>query len=180
MTIKYCEVTVIRNIEEEQFVSYIKRLAGYENRITDKDTIIIKFVDNNTIYDVKNEYADKKFKFAVNHWYYNYPIYFELKNNLVFFKEPTKSGDKNRLDFSEIHKHYPNYEINLKKNLEPSIYNIIYDSQNKVVFSIARIKSNEEKPRFIVSYDDKCIDKSDIIYLIDYMLKQKYSSNTEV
>lgn len=176
MTIKYCEVTVIRNIDEEPFVSYIKRLAGYENRITDKDTIIITFVDDNTIYDIKNEYVDKNFEFSVNHWYYSYPLYFEIKNTIAFFKEPTKLGDKNKLDFSEIHKNYPNYEINLKNKLEPSIYNIIYDSQNNLVFSIARIKSNEEKPRFIVCYDDKYLDKSDIIYLIDYMLKQKYLS----
>jgi len=174
MPIKYCEVTVIRNIEEETFVSYLKRLAGYENIITDKDTIIITF-DDNTIYDIKNEYIDKKIEFGITHWCYNYPIYFDIKNTTAFFREPTKLEDKTKLDFSDIHKNYPNYKNDLKKRLEPSMYNIIYDAHKNAFFSITRIKSNEEKPRFIVCYNDEYLDKSDIIYLTDHMLKQKKS-----
>ena len=185
MPIKYGEITIIRNTEYESlfnYVSYAFRLVGYETTFTDKDTIIILF-DDDTIYNTKDEYIDKEFKIniSVNNLY---PIYFDInsKDITLFYKYPIEKLDgKLKLDYGDIHKNYKNYENLIKNRLEPSIYNVIYESVYKNnLFSIVKIKSNEEKPRFLVTYDDKYLDKSDIIYLVDSMFKEKFKCEIEL
>ena len=61
MPIKYAEITIARNLEEENWFNYLKRLTGNENIVNDNDTIIILFEDG-SISDVKSEYVDKQFK----------------------------------------------------------------------------------------------------------------------
>ena len=55
-----------------------------------------------------------------------------------------------------------------------SIYNMIYYNliNNNDVFAIVKIKSNEEKPRFLLEYDEECFEKDDIIYLVNYIFSQ--------
>ena len=45
MPIKYAEITIVRNLEKESWLSYFKNLIGEENIITNNDTIIISFDD---------------------------------------------------------------------------------------------------------------------------------------
>ena len=42
MPIKYAEITIVRNLEEENWFNYFKRMAGNENIVNDNDTIITK------------------------------------------------------------------------------------------------------------------------------------------
>ena len=58
--------------------------------------------------------------------------------------------------------------------LQSSIYNSIYYSlvYNNDVFAIVRIKSSEEKPRFLLAYDNKYFEKNDVIYLVNYIFSQ--------
>lgn len=184
MPIKYGEITIIRNTEYESlfnYVSYAFRLVGYETTFTDKDTIIILF-DDDTIYNTKDEYIDKEFKINIS--VNNFPIYFDIKSKdiTLFYKYPVKKKDGTlKLDYGDIHKNYKNYENSIKNTLEPSIYNVIYESVYKNnLFSIVKIKSNEEKPRFLVTYEDKYLDKSDIIYLVDSMFKEKFKCEIDL
>lgn len=171
MSIKYAEITIIRNIEEENIFRGIIRYFGYENITNDKDTIIIVF-DDGTMYDIKDEYENKDFKFAVTGYNHNFPIYFEIrdKKTTLFYKSPKYVDDKKKLDFNPIFKGCKNYD---KNQVIASIYNIIYeDIHKKDQFGIVRLKSNEEKPRYKLAYNDSIFDKSDMIYLTDCIFKQ--------
>ena len=65
MPIKYAEITIIRNLEEEGIFDYLNRLLlGNENLVNDNDSIIILF-DDETIYDIKNDNNDKNDKFKM-------------------------------------------------------------------------------------------------------------------
>ena len=89
MPIKYAEITIVRNLEEESWLSYFKNLIGEENIITNNDTIIISF-DDETISDTKCDLVDKQFKFGPKDYRREYPLYFEKKdkNNTFFLKTP--------------------------------------------------------------------------------------------
>ena len=62
MPIKYAEITIIKNLEKESIFEYFNRLIQSEIVVNDYDTIIILF-DDETTYDVKKEYTDKKIKY---------------------------------------------------------------------------------------------------------------------
>jgi len=87
MTIKYAEITIIRNLEQEDIFRSFKRYFGYENTTNDKDIIIMEF-DDGTICDTKDEYVDKKFEFSVLGHDHLFPIYFKIneKNITLFYK----------------------------------------------------------------------------------------------
>lgn len=173
MTIKYAEITVIRDIEEEDIFRSFARYFGYENTSNDKDIIIITFHDG-SICDTKDEYVDKKYKFGQLGYKHEFPIYFDTdKDKHLFYKNPIKKNNEETLNFNSIFKNY--YKYKTQKH-ESSIFNLIYEDINKnEVFAICRIKSTEEKPRFLLAYDDTIFDKSDIIYFIDYIFKCKSS-----
>jgi len=173
MSIKYAEITIIRNLEEENIFRSLSRFIGYENITNDKDTIIISF-DDGTICDTRDEYIDKKFEFSMlghDHWF---PIYFTVDETLetLFYKKPDCKNGEKRLDFRKIFKDCKKYYSNQN---EPSKYNMIYETVLKIeLFAICRIKSNEEKPRFLLAYDENLFDKSGIIYLVDRIFKQEF------
>ena len=174
MSIKYAEITIIRNLEEESIFRGLFRVLGYENTTIDKDTIIINF-DDGTICDIKDEYIDKKYDFSLlgeDHWF---PILFKkVKDTLpiIFFKRPKVENGVRKLNFQNIFKDCKNYN---QKQIQSSKYNIIYQTYNDIeIFAICRIKSNEEKPRFLLAYDGNWFDRSDIIYLIDCILKHNF------
>lgn len=172
MTIKYAEITVIINIEEEHIFSTLSRYFGYENTTNDKDIIIITFEDG-SITDNKYEYIDKKYKFGPLDYSHEFPIYFDSNKGkqLLFYKNPFEKDDKEILNFKPIFK---NYNKNKNQQYIPSIFNLIYeDFDKKELFAICRIKSTEEKPRFLLAYDNTIFDRSDIIYLVDYIFKSK-------
>jgi hypothetical protein len=88
MPIKYAEITIVRNLEEETWVSYFKNLIGQEDIITKNDTIIISF-DDGSVSNTKDELIDKQFKFGPKCYYQNYPLYFDKPDkHTVFLKHP--------------------------------------------------------------------------------------------
>jgi len=156
MPIKYAEVTIVRNLEKESWLTYFKNLIGEENIITKNDTIIILF-DDGTVTDTSQyKDADERFEMGPKSVYSTYPIYFnKINKNTLFLKPPRVENNVLKLDFKPIFKGYPNYTT-LKK--EPSIYNGIYESNNIDIFAVAKRASN----LYLVAYEDTYFDKSDI------------------
>ena len=179
MPIKYAEITVVRNLEEESWLSYFKNLAGQEDIITINDTIIISF-DDGTISDTKRDLVDKQFKFGPQSYHQDYPIYFdkEGKDNTFFLKTPILqrvTEPRNlfsytvlKLDSKLIFKDYKNHNT-LKK--EPSIYNAIYHTGIHEVLAIVKIGKNY---RYLLAYDDSYFDKSDINYFINCLFTNSF------
>jgi len=181
MPIKYAEITIVRNLEEESWLSYFKNLAGQEDIISNNDTIIISF-DDGTISDTKRDLVDKQFKFGPKDYVRDiYPTYFnnEGKNYTFFLKhpiikrvtEPRKlfSYTVSKLNFKPIFKDYKNYNTSKK---ETSIYNVIYE--NIYVGEVLAIVKNGYNHRYLLAYEDSYFDKSDIKYFIDCLFTNKF------
>ena len=174
MPIKYAEMTIVRNLEKESWLTYFKHLLG-EEIITNNDAIIILFDDGTMMDAVEYKDTNEQFKMGPKGYRHNYPIYFTIKNLLVLFKEPRVEMVKDsrnlfsyvglKLDSRPIFKDYPNYNT-LKK--EPSIYNIIYENSTKTedVFAIVKRKSN----LYLLAYDDSYFEKSDIFNLFQRLI----------
>jgi len=181
MPIKYAEITIVRNLEEESWLSYFKNLAGQEDIITINDTIIILF-DDGTISDTKRDLVDKQFKFGPKDYHRdNYPIYFQNEDkNYTFFLKPSilkKETEPRKLfsyivptlNFNPIFKDYKNYNISKK---ETSIYNVIYECNIlKDVFAIVK---NGYNHRYLLAYEDSYFDKSDINYFINCLFTNAF------
>lgn len=176
MPIKYSDVIIIKNIQEETIFTTISRyfsLGVYETIINDNDTIIVTF-DNETVCDTKDEYIDKKYTFGDLNYDTSFPIYFKTnKKEMYFYRTPIVNNGILKLDLKPIFKNCENYEL---ENVQPSDYNLIYENCKKEVkFAIVRIKSNQEKPRYKIAYDSNDFDRTDIIYLINSIFKHKFS-----
>jgi hypothetical protein len=172
MPIKYAEITIIINSEKESMINYFYRLLGNENKTNDNDTIIILF-DDETIYDVKKECTNTKFHKLMEigpNCLREMPCYFDLKNATFFYKIPNYINDEERLNFKPI---FANNKKHITTKKEPSIFNSIYCVNSIDVLAITKIKSNEEKPRFLLAYDDEYLEKNNIIYFVNYIFSKK-------
>jgi len=168
MPIKYAEITIVKNLKEESWFNYCKRLIGNENIVSVNDIIIILFEDK-TISNVKREYVDKHFVMGPRFFQSVYPIYFNKKKDYsLFLKIPSYINGLLTLDFKPIFKDNPNYPTLTKV---PSIYNAIYESANNDMFAIIKIYSNEKSPRYLLAYGDNYFEHSDIIYFVEYIFK---------
>ena len=164
MSIKYAEIIITRNLEEESWLSYFKNLIGQENIITDNDTIIISF-DDGTITDTKSVLVDKKFEFGVKsrNINYVYPIYFNKPGkHLLFLQKPVLKNGSMYLNFNDIFKDDPKFATLIKT---PSVYNAIYQilGTDQQFFALAK---NGHNHRYLLAYDDSYFDKSDVSYFI--------------
>lgn len=176
MAIQYAEITIIRNLEEESIFRGLGRLLGFENSTNENDTIIVHFEKDGTIYDTKEyvDTVDTKYEFGMIGYAHSFPIYFEITKNehktTLFYKRPIIVNNTKCLNFNHIFKGCKRYNANQLVN---SCYNVIYDDCMKNIeqFAIARVVSNEEKPRYLLAYDASIFDKSDIVYLSASMLK---------
>ena len=174
MTIKIAEVTIIKNFDEENIFSLISRYLGlYYTLVNDNDTIILEF-DDGTLCDTRDEYKDLQFKFAQLGHNHGFPIYFEIQpdnKDTLFFRNPNvnKKGELD-LKFNKKLNKYKSYKEDISQ------FNLIYEDINKKdIFSILKIQSIEEKPRFIIAYDDSVLDRSSIVYLSNCMFKLKFT-----
>lgn len=176
MPIKYAEITISRNLQEESWLSYFKNLIGEENIITNNDTIIISF-DDGTITDTKSAFIDKLFEFGHKTYQSIFPMYFKnpSKNSTLFLKQPTYRDGALRMDFNNIFKDDPKYTT-VKKM--PSVYNAIYHSvlTYKELFSLIKNGNNH---RYLLAYDDDYFDKSDIIYFIHILFTDTIAYNNK-
>jgi hypothetical protein len=177
MPIKYAEITTIINLEKETMMNYFNRLIGNENKTSDHDTVIILF-DDETIFDVKRECTNntkyhKLMEMGPTGSGTLVPLYFEkkCKKETFFYKTPhyNNNGEK-RLDFKPI---FANNKKHLTTKKEASVYNSIYERGNSEVLSILSIKSNQEKPRFLVAYDDEYFEKEYIICFINFIFSME-------
>jgi hypothetical protein len=187
MSIKYIEATIIRNLENETIFRPFMRFLGYENITKDDDTIILSF-DDDSVCDIKEHHIDKKIKFEKSYCNSSgsFPIYFDLNGKTLFKKNPELIDGLKKLHLNNIFMNFEKKDLFSSQKI-PSIYNIIYyvdDSSSGStdfkleVFGIVRIKSNEEKPRYIIAYNDKYFDKSYVIYLIDCVFKINFGNET--
>ena len=174
MPIKYAEITIARNLEEENWLNYFKRLTGNENIVNDNDTIIILFEDG-SISDVKSEYVDKQFEMGPKMYPRIFPLYFNKKDgDTLFFKRPTINPDGNlTLDFKPIFKGNPKYHTITKVS---SVYNAIYnDMVVGDIFAIVKNGPNERFPRYLLAYEDSYFERSDIIYFVSCIFKDTFT-----
>jgi hypothetical protein len=185
MPIRYAEITIVRNLKEESWLSYFKNLIGDEDIITNNDTIIISF-DDGTVSDAKSNDANEQVEIGPKSYHYqfsSYPIYFNKKDkNTVFLKPPILqeitdarglfSYMVKKIDSKHIFKDYKNCNT-LKK--EPSIYNVIYqDIGIGDIFAVVKIGSNF---KYLVAYDDSYFDKSDIEYFVNCIFTDTLYNN---
>lgn len=174
MSIRYCEITIIRNLEEESIFSSVGRFFGMETSLTDNDTIIITF-DDETICDVKNEYVDKKYEFSQSVNNNKFPIYFAFGHHRkAFYRNPIIKNNVSTLNTGNLYNNYKKYN---EMKYIPSTYNIIYTSGSSEIFGILKLKSNEEKPRYLLAYDETKFDRTDIIYLTNCIFKCKFEKD---
>lgn len=170
MSIQYAEITIMRNIEEEPIFRTVTRYLGYEYMAEEKDTIIIIF-DDDTICNTKDEYVDKHYKFDSTE--YIYPTHFNTNKKHLFYKTPTIN--LNGLPSINVKPMFKNFKKFNHKMGEDSIFNMIYqDIGMDDVLSIIKIKSNEEKPRYLIAYDETIFCKSDIIYFVENVFRLRF------
>jgi len=173
MSIKYAEISIFYNTEEESIFRTISRFFGYDLSISNIDKIIISF-DNDSIYDINELYEKQQIKFGPLGYKHGFPIYFDLENNYLFYKQPKKENGIFLLNYNNIFKNLKNYS---SKHIMPSAFNLIYEDSNKIdKLAIARIKSNDDKPRFKIGYDESKIDKKKLIYLLYTLFKYNFTN----
>ena len=173
MPIKYAEITISRNLENESWSSFFKNLIGHEDIITNNDTIIILF-DDGTVTDTKHELIDIQFKFGPRNYQQTYPIYLEKPDkHTIFLKQPIIKDGLIKIDFKPIFKNYSNFNTSKK---EPSIYNNIY--QDMCVGEVFAIVKNGYNHRYFLAYDDSYFNKSDINYFVHSLFTNSFKYET--
>jgi hypothetical protein len=168
MDIKYGELTIIYNPENTNIITkFINWVASGNEKPPDNAKYIFLF-DNEEICEYNDEILDYKYKFF-NSIITQVPLYFEkpekekYHSNIYFLKN---SYDY-LIDFNEIFESYSKFNslMNMK-----SKYNCIFHHhkmiQKQEIFSIIRIKSNIDMPRYQFAYDSNEFTKKEIIYLI--------------
>ena len=174
MPIKYAELNIIRNLEEESIFSYLKRIMGNENNVSDDDTLIISFDNDDIVCDVKKEYVDKHYEFGPSTYYSSFPNWFDMKNqnnNLFILKQPNLVNGNRTLNFKKIFNKNPKL---LTSKQYSSVYNGIYTCNGDEVFSIVKNSLNDIKPIYLLAYDDKYFERGDIVYLVSQTFKGNY------
>jgi hypothetical protein len=182
MTIKYAEITIIFDTENEGFFTNLKRnWLGYETFCDEETDIIISFDDKNIC--VKDDFKDCNFNFFVG-ISSSLPLHFQQDNkekekyrHTYFQRHPIKKEDGNlHLDFTKIF----STEIRKKYKFIASCFNCIYyciKNNNQDVFSILKIYSNEDKPRFLMAYDSDEFNRDELIYMVNCIFKNKYNND---
>lgn len=182
MSIKYGEITIIRDLENETYGNYFARVFGYEPSISNENTDkIILLLEDGTISEIETNIKCNNIKF--NHVLsicgMIYPSYIEIKNHkkTIFYKKSEVIDGEQRLSFTAIFSNYTNFK---NTNKEGSCYNCIYYMHSypdkKDVFSILKVKSNEAKPRYIIAYDETVLSLSDVYYLINCTFRNKFEA----
>jgi hypothetical protein len=180
MPIQYGEFTIIHNEEEEGFFNSIFRnWFNTEIQAHQTSQIVILFEDGE-ICEIKDKFKDFKYIFldssrAPTPSYFERNTTDENEYKKIYFKKDTKNIDGiERLNGTAIFQNYSKYA---KGNAMASVYNSIYyhnkNSNKPEVLGFIRIKSSESKPRFQFAYDNDEFSKEEVIYLINYLFKNK-------
>lgn len=174
MNIKYGELTIIYHKEKINiFTNFLTWLESFDDsEIPPKNSKFIFLFDDEEICD-SDKLTDFNFKF-LNSIISPLPLYFEKTQNkkiysdIFFLKDSIKNKKYNcSLDFNQLFSSYSKF--NSLMNIE-SNYNCIYYCHDILlkpeIFSIVRIKSNNNMPRYQFVYDSNKFTKDEIIYLI--------------
>ena len=170
MYIKYGELTIIYNPENTNIITkFINWVNSIEERPPNNAKYIFLFNDGD-IYEYNDKITDYKYKFftSINT---PLPLYFEKLgknyNCIYFLKKIITKKNNYYLDFNEIFGSYSKFNSSL---IIDSDYNCIYYCYEQLlkpeIFSIIRIKSNIDMPRYQFAYDSNKFTKEEIIYLI--------------
>jgi hypothetical protein len=183
MSIKYAENNVIfETVNEGIFTNLSRNWLGRETFCDEDSNIIISF-DDGTLSSIKDEFKDCNFEFFVGISTL-LPLHFERckrenekYRNVYFAREPEKKADDNlHLNFNKIF----SSEIRKKYKFVASCFNFIYychtHAEIKEVFSILKLYSNEDKPRFLLAYDSDEFNIDEVIYLVNCIFKNKYNT----
>jgi hypothetical protein len=166
MPIKYAELNIIRNLEEESMFSYLKRIMGNENNVSDDDTLIISFDNDDIVCDVKKEYVDKQYEFGLSIYHSSFPNWFDTNkqnNNFFILKQPNFVNGNRTLNFKNIFNKNKKF---LASKQYSSVFNGIYTYNGDEVFSIVKNSLNDIKPIYLIAYDDIYFERSDVVYLV--------------
>jgi len=173
MPIKYGEITIILDGENETFIRTIGRvLFNSELYVYDCSDIIILF-DDNTIYNINDVSTHVNFKFCQS-FTQELPLYFDCKEKSYFYKQPKITEGRLDLNFKKIF----SPKIWNKYKLVSSHFNCIYESlcgNKPEVFSLVKIFSTAKNPRFLFAYDSDKFTKDEIIYLINCIFRNQYN-----
>lgn len=179
MTIKFAEISIIRNMNKQCLYNSISRFFGDEGLFSDDDDIVILF-DDCTICNIKDEHLKKEIKFSDNYCFHHESdcvtqLAVKINNIRLFLKLCNKSNSINNKHKNESY--YSNELTNhIKYNDSPnehSTFNMVYRSIDSHAFELVRKKSSYETPRFLMAYDDTIFGRNDIIYFLDCVFKSK-------
>lgn len=173
MVLKYGEIYVYHNQNEESISNTLWRFFGRETYVDKTSQILMIFDETNELFDV-NEYLSRPnttSKIKVNFSDVSLLDFFtNSAGKIATYKEPIESNGVKKQSFSKIFTNYDKY-----KNFKPiaSIYNHIYIFNSKEVFVTLRIKSTEEKPRFIFAFDPDFLSNTDVVHLVNLLFRGK-------
>ena len=191
MTIKYGELTIIKDTEQTTLSSLLNWITNEEHKV--KKSKYIFLFDDGEICDAEDKlHGDFNFSFLhdinldllfsfTNSIRYKLPIYFEIKSKeskerrIYFHKGMDVKTSSSLLDFNQIFKSYSKFKCNMNILSE---YNGIYychkfllnsDTNKPEIFGLIRLKSTEQMPRFQFAYDSDEFTKEEIVYLIHHI-----------
>ena len=185
------ELTIIKDTEQSTLTSLLYWITNEEYQV--KKSKYIFLFDDGEICDAENKLLgnfnfsflhdinlDLPFSFT-NSIRYKLPIYFEIKSKesnerrIYFHKGMDIKTSRSLLDFNQIFKSYSKFKCDINILSE---YNGIYychkfllnsDTNKPEIFSLIRIKSTEQMPRFQFAYDSDEFTKEEIIYFIHHI-----------
>ncbi len=173
MVLKYGEIYVYHNQSEESIGNTLWRFFGWETPVDKTSQILMIFDETNELFDV-NEYLSRPNTASKIIVSFSHKPLCELPKSftnsagkIANYKEPIKSNGVKKQCFNNIFK---NYKL---KTLEKvaSVYNLIYMFNSKEVFVTLRIKSTEEKPRFIFAFDPDFLSNTDVVHLVNLLFR---------
>jgi hypothetical protein len=193
MTIKYGELTIIKDIEQSTLSNLLYWITNEEHKV--KKSKYIFLFDDGEICDAEDKLLGNfNFSFLndinldlipfsfTNSFMSKLPLSFEIKskkseNRRIYFLKgmDTEKTLGSLLDFNQLFKSYSKYMSDMKIL---SVYNCIYychkfllnsKTNQPEIFGLIRIKSTEQMPRFQFAYDSDEFTKEEIIYLIHHI-----------
>jgi hypothetical protein len=191
MTIKYGELTIIKDTEQSTLSSLLYWITNEEHKV--KKSKYIFLFDDGEICDAEDKlHGNFNFSFLhdinldllfsfTNSIRYKLPIYFEIKSKeskerrIYFHKGMDLKTSRSLLDFNQLFISYSKFKCDMNILSE---YNGIYychkfllnsETNKPEIFGLIRLKSTEQMPRFQFAYDSDEFTKEEIIYFIHHI-----------
>jgi len=180
MVLKYGEINVFHNTETESFGNLFLRLYGTETWVDSSSKIIISWADDNIPFDIEEKLVKRhmEFKFENKESFLPSSICLNSSDNKIinlnYTKPFTTSTGKLALDLKSIFAPSKNYSNNVVSSFFNFSYYLTLDKIKRPLISCVRVKSTEEKPRFLIAYDPDYIIESDAVYIINCIFRNRY------